>query len=189
MKKIAVLAFAFAMSYAGFSQNWSLDNSHAKLNFSVTHLLISDVEGNFKTINGKIVSSKEDFSDAQIEFTADVNSINTDNADRDAHLKTADFFDAAKYPTITFKSKSFKKVADKKYKLVGDLTAHGVTKQVEFDVIYNGTIVHPYSKKPVAGFKLTGTIKRSDFGIGTSTPSGVVSDEVTIVANTEFIKN
>src|SRR6478735_5926314 len=175
MKKIAILALAMASSFAGFSQ-WALDNAHAKLNFSVTHLLISDVEGNFKTINGKITSAKEDFSDAQIEFTSDVNSINTDNADRDNHLKTPDFFDAAKFGTITFKSKSFKKVADKKYKLVGDLTAHGVTKPVEFDVTYNGTINHPYFKKPVAGFKLSGKIKRSDFGIGAGTPDAVVSD-------------
>jgi polyisoprenoid-binding protein YceI len=188
MKKLIISTFALVVSLTGFAQTWNLDNSHAKLNFSVSHLMISDVDGSFKKISSKITSSKDDFSDAVIEFTADVNTINTENEQRDAHLKGADFFDAAKYGTITFKSKSFKKVADKKYKLVGDLTMHGVTKSVELDVTLNGVAIHPYTKKQVAGFKITGNIKRSDFGIGTATPTNVVGDEVSLTANTEFIK-
>jgi polyisoprenoid-binding protein YceI len=188
MKKIVIASLALVASFAGFAQSWSLDKSHSKLNFSVTHLLISDVEGSFKNINSKFTASKADFSDANIELTADVNSINTDDENRDKHLKSPDFFDASKFNTLTFKSKSFKNVGGKKYKLAGDLTLHGVTKPVVLDVVYNGSAVHPYSKKTVAGFKITGTLKRSDFGIGASTPSAVVGDEVAIVANTEFVK-
>jgi polyisoprenoid-binding protein YceI len=188
MKKTIIAALTLVASYAGFAQSWTIDKSHSKLNFSVSHLLISDVEGSFKNIDSKITAAKPDFSDAVIELTADVNSINTDDENRDKHLKSPDFFDAAKYNAVTFKSKSFKNVGGKKYKLAGDLTMRGVTKPVVLDVVYNGSAVHPYSKKTVAGFKITGNLKRSDFGIGTSTPSAVVGDEVALVANAEFIK-
>ena len=188
MKKTLVIVFALAASLSSFAQKWTLDNSHAKLSFTITHLLISDAEGSFKKFSSTITSSKDDFSDAVIELSADVNSVDTDNDQRDEHLKKPDYLDAAKYPTLTFKSKSFKKVADKKYKLAGDLTLHGVTKPIELDVTYNGTAVHPYTKKTLAGFKITGSLKRTDYGIGTGTPEAVLSDEVKIVANTEFIK-
>jgi polyisoprenoid-binding protein YceI len=188
MKK-TVLAVLFLMSGAVvFGQNWSLDKSHSKLGFGITHLMVSSVEGSFKSFDAKIVSSKEDFSDAVVELTADVNSIDTDNEQRDNHLKNPDYFDAAKYPALTFKSKSFKKVADKKYKVAGDLTLHGVTKPVELEVTLNGTAVHPYNKKTIAGFKATGVLKRSDFAIAPSTPAAALSDEVSITANAEFVK-
>ena len=189
MKK-TVLAIAFLLSAViAFPQTWSLDKGHAKLGFGVTHLLVSSVEGNFKAFDAKITSSKEDFSDAVIELSADINSIDTDNEQRDGHLKSPDFFDAAKYATLTFKSKSFKKVGDKKYKLVGDLTMHGVTKPVELEVVLNGTAVHPYTKKTIAGFKVTGTLKRSDFVLGSTTPAAVLSDEIAISTNAEFAKD
>jgi polyisoprenoid-binding protein YceI len=165
-----------------------LDKAHAKLGFTVTHLMISEVEGWFKTFDAKITSSKEDFSDAVIEMTADVNSINTDNEQRDTHLKGPDFFDATKFPSITFKSKSFKKVSGNNYKATGELTMHGVTKTIELDVIYRSAI-HPMTKKQVAGFKISGKLKRSDFGIGASMPEAMLSDEVAVIANAEFIKN
>lgn len=188
MKK-TIFAILFLISGSVvFAQTWSLDKTHAKLGFSITHLLISDVEGSFKSFDSKITSSKDDFSDAVIELTADVNTIDTDSEQRDEHLKKPDFFDAAQYPTLTFKSKSFKKVAGKKYKLIGDLTMHGVTKPVELDVTFNGIAVHPYTKQTLAGFKATGTLKRSDFALATSTPGAVLSDEVALVINAEFIK-
>lgn len=188
MKK-TVLALLFVMSgVVVFAQTWSLDKSHAKLGFSVTHLMVSNVEGSFKSFDAKITSSKDDFSDAKVELTADVNSINTENDQRDEHLKKPDYFDAAQYPSITFKSTSFKKVGDKKYKAIGDLTMHGVTKPVELDVTLNGTAVHPYTKKTIAGFKVSGTLKRSDFGISPSTPAAALSDEITITSNAEFEK-
>lgn len=192
MKKFATISIAAVMAVL-FSfkttedATWSLDKAHAKIGFTVTHLMVSDVEGWFKTFDAKVTSSKEDFSDAVAEMTADAGSINTDNEQRDKHLKSADFFDVVKYPVITFKSKTFKKVDDKNYKVTGDLAMHGITKTVELDAVCRlGT--NPNSKQTVAGFKITGKIKRSDFGIGKSMPSEMVGDEVSIVANAEFIK-
>ena len=187
MKRITMMMAAIIISAATFAQTWTLDKAHAKLGFSITHLMVSDVEGTFKTFDITLTSSKDDFSDAVISLTADVNSINTDNDKRDAHLKSPDFFDAAKFPSLSFKSKSFTKVSSKNYKLTGDLTLHGVTKPVTLDVVYNGTITNPMSKKLVSGFKISGTIKRSDFGVG-GAMTGVLSDEVTIIGNAEFDK-
>jgi len=183
---IAIMAFLFAFKTAQDS-TWSMDKAHTKLSFTVTHMMVSDVEGWFKTFDAKITSSKDDFSDAVAEMTADVNSINTDNEMRDNHLKSPDFFDAAKYPVITFKSKIFKKIDDKNYKVTGDLTMHGITKSVILDVTCRMGM-NPNSKQSIAGFKITGTIKRSDYGIGTSMATATVSDEVLIAANAEFVK-
>ena len=188
MKKVIVSALTFLAGFSTFAQTYTLDKTHAKLNFSITHLMISDVDGSFKDFSVKLTSTKEDFSDAIIDLTAAINSIDTDNDQRDTHLKGPDYFDAAKFPTLIFKSKSMKKVADKKYKLAGDITIHGVTKPIELDVVYNGSAIHPYTKKTVVGFKISGLIKRTDFGVGTTTPSAILSHEVPIVANVEFIK-
>jgi polyisoprenoid-binding protein YceI len=192
MKKLNSLVVLLLIAGSSFAQTWSLDKAHSKLGFGVTHLLISTVDGSFKNVDSKITSSKEDFSDAVIELTAEVNSISTDNESRDKHLKGPDFFDAEKFPTLTFKSKSFKKVEGKKYKLTGDLTLHGVTKSVDLDVTLNGTAVHPYSKKTIAGFKVTGTINRKDFGLAWNAAleaGGVaVSDEVKLDMNIELNK-
>ena len=188
MKKINLLVVFVLVAGGAFAQTWTLDKAHAKLGFGVTHLLVSDVEGSFNSFDAKITSSKEDFSDAVIELTAEAASINTNNEGRDKHLKSPDFFDAEKFAQLTFKSKSFTKLEGKKYKLTGDLTLHGVTKPVTLDVTLNGTAVHPYNKKTIAGFKISGMIKRSDFIVGEKTPAAIVSDEVTIVANAEFVK-
>jgi polyisoprenoid-binding protein YceI len=189
MKKINTLLALLLVAGSTFAQSWSLDKAHNKLDFTVTHMLLSEVSGSFKTFDSKITATKDDFSDAVFELTADVNSVNTDNENRDAHLKKPDFFDAEKFPTLTFKSTSFKKVEGKKYKLAGNLTLHGVTKPVELDVTLNGPTVHPYNKKNVVGIKATGTIKRTDFGVGTGTPDAMVSDEVAIVTSAEFFKD
>ena len=191
MKKLIFIAAA-AVALVAFkpveNATWKLDKAHAKLGFTVTHLMVSDVEGWFKSFDATITSTKEDFSDAVVEMSADISSINTDNEQRDTHLKSPDFFDAAKYATLTFKSKSFKKVKDNMYKVTGDLTMHGVTKSVELDAVARmGT--NPMSKKTVAGFKISGTLKRSDFAIGASMPTAVVSEEVALIANAEFAKN
>lgn len=181
---LSTISFAFR---ATEQATWTLDKSHAKLGFTVTHLLISDVEGWFKDFDAKITSSKDDFSDAIVEMTANVSSINTESEQRDTHLKSPDFFDVAKFSTIIFKSKSFKKEGIY-YKVTGDLTMHGVTKTIDLLAICK-TGINPMSKKAIAGFKITGNIKRSDFGIGTSMPSTMVSDEVALIANAEFVKN
>ena len=139
MKRFTLVASALLVSFATFAQNtWKVDKAHAKLGFTVTHLLMSEVDGNFKTFDATITSSKEDFSDAVFELTADLASANTDNEGRDAHLKRADMFDVANHPTLTFKSTSISKVADKKYKLNGNLTIKGVTKPVSLDLALTG---------------------------------------------------
>lgn len=189
MKKITAITTAFLLfAGASFAQDWNWDKAHSQLTFSIVHLGINDIGGSFGTVTAKVTSSKDDFSDAVIELSADVNSISTGNEQRNNHLKSPDFFDAAQFGTLSFKSTSFKKVSGKNYKLAGDLTLHGVTKPVVLDVVYNGTIENPQSKKPTAGFKVTGSLKRSDFGIAPSFPTAVAGDDVKLVANAEVVK-
>ena len=189
MNKIVMTAAILSLSLASFAQDWTWDKAHSQLNFGITHLTINEIDGTFSSVDAKLTASKDDLTDAQIQLTADVNSINTGNDQRNTHLKSPDFFDAAQFGILTFKSTSFQKVSDKNYKLAGSLTLHGVTKPVTLDVVYNGTVVNPMSKKTVAGFKITGTIKRSDFGIAPSFPAAALSDEVKLNANAEFVKN
>jgi len=151
--------------------------------------MINEIDGDFKSFDGKITASKADFSDAVIEFSAETNSINTDIEPRDKHLKSPDFFDAEKNPKISFKSTSFKKEKGKEYKLAGELTMHGVTKPVTLTAVLVGTTTHPMSKKEMAGFRITGSVKRSEFGIGASMPDAMLSENVNITANTEFSKD
>lgn len=188
MKTNLFLSIALLVSSATFAQNWKLDKGHANLGFGVTHLLISDVDGKFKNFDVNVVASKEDFSDAIIDLTADINSITTDNDYRDNELKGEKYFDGSKFPTLNFKSTSITKVEGKHYKLAGNLTMHGITKPVVLEVILNGVIQHPMNKKSVAGFKIKGIVKRSDFGIAPNLPSSVVSDEVVLNANVELNK-
>lgn len=187
MKKLVIIsALVLFSQISAFAQKFAIDKAHSKLGFSIVHLMISDVEGSFKILDASLTSSKDDFSDASFTLTADVNSVNTDNEKRDAHLKSADFFDAAKYPMISFKSKSFTKAGDRKYKLVGDLTMHGVTKSIALDATLNGTTTNRQGKK-VAGFKVTGALNRTDYGVG-SMPAAMVGNEVEIRASGEFIQ-
>jgi polyisoprenoid-binding protein YceI len=194
MKKLSLITIGIlSIAYLSFTivekSTWTYDKAHAKVGFSVTHMMISDVDGYFKTADAKLTTSKADFSDAVVEMTADASSIFTDNDKRDEHLRTADFFDVQKFPTITFKSFYFKKTkAANTYYVKGNLTMHGVTKPVGLNVIAK-TGTNPYSKKAIAGFKITGKLKRSDFGIGPDTPSAIVSDEIQIVCNAEFSKD
>lgn len=189
MKKTILSAALFMVSVAtSFAQTWSLDKSHAGLSFTITHMMISDVDGKFKSFDAKVTSSKADFSDAVFELTAEASSINTDNDMRDGHLKGADFFDVEKFPKVAYKSTSFKKVADKKYVLLGNLTMHGVTKPVTLNVTLNGPVENPRSKKQMIGLKAIGTVKRSDFGISTM-PEAALSNEIEIRANGEFVKD
>jgi len=192
MKKFLFLLTLGLSQIAMFGQTkWNVDNVHSSVKFSVSHLVISDVEGNFKKFTGTVTSDKPDFDGASIEFTVDVNSISTDNDMRDKHLKSPDFFDAAKFSEMTFKSTSFKKVSGNKYELAGNLTIHGVTKAVKYDVTYGGT-VNDGMGNTKAGFKVTGTIDRFEYGLKWSkaTEAGglVVGQQVTLNINLEFAK-
>lgn len=191
-KTLIVTALAAAGLLYSFksieASSWSIDKSHARLGFSISHMMVSEVEGSFKKVDAKIDAPKEDFSDAVVELTAEAASVSTDNEKRDEHLKGADFFDVTKFTTVTFKSKSFKKESENNYVVVGDLTMHGVTKSVTLNAVCK-TGTNPMSKKAMAGFKITGKVKRSDFGIGGSMPTAILGEEVSILANAEFVKN
>lgn len=187
MKKFFIIA-SVLVSLTAFTtvDLWKNDPPHSQLGFTVTHLGINDVSGTFNDFDVKVNASKPDFSDASFELTAKTASIDTRVEARNNHLKSADFFDVEKYPTLTFKSTGLKSVGNNQYKLSGDLTIHGVTKPVTMDLFYKGTVENPMSKKQTAGFQLTGVIKRSDFGIGEKFPAPMISDEVRIKADGEF---
>ncbi len=186
------LAIVF-FSVTSFSQTtaWKFDKDHSNVKFNVTHLVISEVTGNFRAFDGTVKTEGEDFSDAEIEFTIETKSIDTDNEKRDNHLRSDDFFNAEKYPQLKFKSKSMKKVGDKKYKLVGDLTIRDVTKQVELDVLYGGAILDNYGNQKV-GFKITGTVNRFDYNLKWNSlieaGGAVVGSEVEMVCNVQLVK-
>lgn len=188
MKKGILIASAFAAltAFTVADNVWKNDDPHSQLGFTVKHLGISDVSGFFTDFDAAIKATKPDFSDAVVELTAKTASIDTRVDMRNNHLKSADFFDAEKFPAITFKSTSVTKNGTNKYKLAGNLTMHGVTKPVTMDMVYAGTVENPMSKKPTAGFQVSGTIKRSDFSIGGNFPDAMVSDEVRIKADGEF---
>jgi polyisoprenoid-binding protein YceI len=188
MKKITLFLGLLFASVSVFAQTtWTADPFHSKLGFEVTHLGIADVPGHFDKYDVSIVSSKEDFSDAVVELTVQTNSINTRVEPRDEHLRSADFFDVEKYPTLTFKSTSIKKAGKNKYKLTGDLTLAGVSKPVTMTMNYRGTTANPNANgAPVAGIQIVGEFKRSDFGFGSKFPAPMISDVVTIKADGEF---
>jgi polyisoprenoid-binding protein YceI len=190
MKKISVLLVATVVALSSFKavEMWKMDKVHSALTFTVTHMGISDAIGTFKNVDVTIKSEKADFSDAIFEFTAEASSVNTGNEMRDKHLMSPDFFDVEKFPKVSFVSTGIKNVGKNTYKLSGNLTLHGVTKPVEFDMLFRGTIENPMSKAPTSGFQVTGSIKRSDFAFGSSMPEAVLSDVVTIKADGEFTK-
>jgi polyisoprenoid-binding protein YceI len=169
--------------------SWKIDQAHSEIIFKVKHLMISTVTGHFDKFDAAIETSKEDFGDAKITFSADVNSINTKNEGRDGHLKSPDFFDAAKYPALTFVSTSVKKLSDFEMEVTGNLTMRGVTKNVKLAVLYNGTIAGMGGVK-VAAFEITGKANRFDFGLQwnalTETGGVVVGNEVKFEILAEF---
>ena len=172
---------------------WKLDSAHSEVKFKVRHLVVSTVSGNFDQFSATVESSKPDFTDAQITFEADVNSINTKNEHREGHLKSADFFDAANHPKITFVSTSLAKKSGDEYELTGKLTVRGTTKEIKLAVAYNGTVKGFGGSFDVAAFEVTGKINRQDFGLKwsclTETGGVVVSDEVKIEVLAEFVKS
>jgi polyisoprenoid-binding protein YceI len=170
---------------------YKIDAAHSEISFKVKHLMVSNVTGNFTDFEATLTANEEDFSDATISFTAQVDSINTNNAQRDGHLKSADFFDAQNFPSISFESVSFTKKRDNVFELVGNLSIKGNTKSVSLEVEYNGTMQDPYGQTK-AGFELIGKISRSEFGLTWSaiTEAGgvVVGDDIKLHLNIQMIK-
>ena len=170
---------------------YKLDAMHSEITFKVKHLMISTVTGNFTKFDATMEAEAEDFSDAKIIFTADVASISTGNEQRDAHLKSADFFDAEKFPAISFTSSSFKHKSGSDYELTGDLTIKETTEQVILAVEYGGAMTDFYGQSKV-GFELSAKISRAEFGLTWSavTEAGgvVVSDEVKLQLSVQLVK-
>jgi polyisoprenoid-binding protein YceI len=170
---------------------WKIDASHSEITFKVKHLVISTVSGKFNEFDATVEAEKDDFSDAQVSFSAKIDSISTGNEQRDGHLKSADFFDAAGHPELSFKSTALKHISGSDYELTGDLTIRGTTKPVTLKAEFGG-IQNDFYGNTVAGFELTGKINRQEFGLTWSavTEAGgvVVSDDVKLAVNVELIK-
>jgi polyisoprenoid-binding protein YceI len=170
---------------------WTLDPMHSDIHFKIRHLVISSVSGHLAKFNADVETEGDDFHTAKVYFTADVNSIDTGSAQRDEHLKSADFFDAANHPTIEFVSTGVEASGDNKFILNGNLTMRGVTKPVSLEVEFGGLMKDPYGNLK-SGFEVTGKINRHDFGLQwsalTEAGGAVVGDEVKISAALEFAK-
>ncbi len=167
-KKIFILALTglFLQSFTLQSPNtvWKLDKSHSSVNFAIDHLVITETKGEFNDYTISVKSDKPDFTDAQFDMNIKVNSINTKDSDRDKHLRSADFFDTEKYPEIVFKGKKFIRIKGNEYKVMGDLTMHGVTKSLMLNARFGGIIKDPWGGIR-AGVNVWGEIDRYDFGL------------------------
>jgi polyisoprenoid-binding protein YceI len=172
-------------------KNWSADPNHSEIQFKVKHLMITTVTGNFKSYRLTAETEENDFLSAQVHFSADIDSINTGVADRDAHLKSDDFFDGANHAQLTFESTKIEKESDEDYIVYGDLTIRGITKNIRLNAEFGGIIVDPYGQTK-AGFTVTGKVSRKEFGLkwNAVTEAGgiVVSDEVKIACEVQFIE-
>ena len=170
---------------------WSIDPAHSHVEFAVKHLMISTVKGRFAVVHGTVLTDESDPTKGHVEVEIDADSIDTREAQRDAHLKSADFFDVEKFPKITFKSTRISDVDGDSLKLTGDLTIHGVTRPVTLDVTSEGRGKDPWGGER-AGFSAKGKIKRSDFGLtwnqALETGGFVVGDEIKISLDVELVK-
>jgi polyisoprenoid-binding protein YceI len=188
-KGMLLIVAAIVMAATSLGQTiWTTDKNHAQLHFSATHFGIAHIEGIFTEFSVAMMSEKEDFSDAQVEMVAQVASISTQVEMRDNDLKSKNWFDTEQFPAITFKSTSFKKVKERNYRLAGNITVHGVTVPMVFDVVFNGWAV-TRTKKKTAGFTVTGKLKRSDFNLGGTAVETGVGNEIAVWANVEIGKN
>jgi polyisoprenoid-binding protein YceI len=170
---------------------WVIDTSHSRVGFSVSHMVVSSVSGRFKQFSGKVMLDDANLTKSEVDITIKPESIDTDDAKRDEHLRSPEFFDVKKFPTLTFKSTKIAKAGGNKYKLTGDLTIHGVTKTETLDAVLSEPIKNPWGKM-VRSVKLTGKVKRSDFGLKwnkTLETGGVlVGDDVNLDIQVEIDK-
>ena len=170
---------------------WVLDPTHSELGFKIKHLMISNVSGSLKSFEAEVETEGEDFTTAQINLSADMASISTNNDQRDAHLRNSDFFEVEKYPELKFTSTKLEKIDSDTFALFGDLTLKGVTRPVKLNVEFNGVTKDPWGGER-AGFVVTGKINRSDWGVnfnGVLETGGVVlSEEVRIFSELQVVK-
>jgi len=191
MKRSALLAviLLFTVPFA-FAQptTWVFDSAHCGIEFTISHMALSKVHGHFAITSGTIVLDPADLAKSSVQATIDASSVDTGNSQRDTHLKSADFFNAATFPAATFVSTSIAKSASG-FTVNGNLTLHGVTKPVVLQVEGpTGPVTGPMDKKPHSGFSATTNIKRTDFGIGANFPSAMVGDDVAITIDLETVQ-
>jgi len=170
---------------------WNVDPMHSEVLFKVKHLVISTVTGSFKSFSGTVVTEEDQFENAEIEFTVDVSSVDTGQPARDEHLRNADFFEAETYPQFRFVSASFTKIKSDLYKLTGNLTIKGITKEVELEAEYGGTEKDSWGNIKV-GFEISGTIDRKDFNVTfnalTETGGLALGEKIKLIANIQLAK-
>lgn len=182
---LAALLFLSARAEAA-PDRYTFDPAHTQVLFSIEHMGLSHPFGRFDKTTGGYTFDPADVAHATVDATVDVNSLDMGSDKWNEHLKSKDFFDAEKFPVMTFKSTKIEKTGEKTGKLTGDLTLHGVTRPVTLDVTYIRTAPHPMNKNMMSGFTATGTLKRSDFGMTAYIP--MVGDEVSIMINVEGIR-
>lgn len=184
MKRLLLaLAFAAAFTTPAFAADYAIDGTHTQVQFTYNHFGLSNITGRFDEVKGTFDFDPANPAKSSIQVEIPIASLSTGVAKLDTHMKSADFFDAEKFPTATFKSTKVTAVGDKKLAVAGDLSIHGVTKPVVLDVTINSIGPHPMKKSPAAGFDATVTIKRTEFGIGKYAPA--VSDEVKLAITLE----
>jgi polyisoprenoid-binding protein YceI len=172
-------------------ETWVSDPTHSELQFRIKHLMISTVSGQFNQFSGTVETEGDDFATAKVHFKAAVSSISTNNEQRDAHLRTGDFFDAEKYPDVLFEGERMEKTGNDEYKLYGTMTMRGVSKKLVLDAEFGGITKDPWGNIRT-GFSVTGKINRQDYGMsfGAVSETGglLLGDEVKINANVQFVK-
>lgn len=181
-----VLSFMLLTALQASAQDWQIDGAHTNVLFSVDHMMVSETTGRFKKVEGSVKASKPDFTDAVVDIKIPISSVDTDNADRDKHLQAEDFFDAAKFPHMSFKSTKISKESGNTYAVSGNLTIHGVTKPVTLKGRFIAPQKDPYGKTRAGFAKLEGKINRQDFGV--SGGGMAVGDEVRITVNVEVVQ-
>jgi len=191
-KSIALVLFVAFLGTFVQAEEWNIDKAHSSIGFSVRHLVVSKTRGDFDEFTGMMNFDGKNLEAGSVEFTIQTTSIDTDNEDRDKHLRSDDFFNVEKFPEMVFKSKKIVKGDGDSFKLIGDLTIRDVTKEVTFEVEFNGVVTDPWGGTR-AGFSAESTIDRKDFNITWSkTLDGgglVVGDDVKITVEVEWIKS
>ncbi len=170
---------------------WAIDPTHSEVGFKVKHMMFTNVSGKFNIYDATITTENDDFQDAEFEFSAAIDSVDTGNADRDKHLKSADFFDGENNPKLTFRSSSFIKKEGENYQLSGDLTLNGTTNFVQLPVEFSGIMKDPWGNEKV-GLNISGKINRKDWGLtwnsALETGGVLVSDEVRLNIALQLVK-
>ena len=193
MTKLTTAVAVLTLAGSAGASTWKSDPAHSKANFAAKHMMVSTVRGELGPITSTLDLDDKDITRSKVDATIDATKINTSFEKRDTHLKSPDFFDVAKFPNVTFKSKKIEKGTEKDhYRVTGDLTIKDKTKEVTLDALITSEVANPFSKAPTRGVSATGTINREDWGLSWNMPMGegfVVSKDIKIELEVEFVKD